>query len=129
MCWHKNYVGLPFKPREFDCGVLVERVQREVFGRAIVFPHERGLSVRDWGQQILSLLDDYVELTASPVEGDLVLTSCKGGTHWHVGVYFVDGGEAWMLHNFLDFKQVVNTRLRHLEREGLMLEGVYSWKL
>lgn len=128
MHWAESYVGVPYVPREFDCVALVELVSREQFNRELKLPTERPASLREMGAAILNNRDVFADETTSPVEGDAVLMSARGQTHWHVGVYCVISGEAWCLHNFLDVRAVALHPVRELDRYGLTLEGYYQWR-
>jgi len=51
--WSEGYIGLPYIPGAHDCAHLVERVQREIFGRAVAVPAERsGWRSRELSAQI-----------------------------------------------------------------------------
>ncbi len=143
--WSEGYVGLPYIPGAHDCAHLVERVQREVFGRAVALPTDRaGWRSRELSAQISEaapgLARRRVDLDTAH-DGDPVLMIGAGRLN-HIGVLVTPFGqpvavqptalrdsvaECSVLHNFIRARQVVLTRVRDLPRWGLELEGVYAW--
>lgn len=130
MHWSAAYIGLPYVPGESDCAMLVERVEREVFGRALDLPKERPSDrARDMAAQIGEHLERFARRLPAgtdPREGDLVLMVGAGYLD-HIGVYAEIAGEAWVLHAFIRARQTVLHRLRELRNWGLEVEGVYAW--
>lgn len=125
--WPAGYIGLPYRVGEFDCAHLVERVEREVFGRAIDLPKDRiSDRAREFSRQIGAHLPAFARRSDAPAEGDLVLMV---GAGWldHIGVLVREAGEQWVLHNFIRARSVVLHRVRDLPRHGLTFEGVYTW--
>jgi hypothetical protein len=131
----ERYVGLPYKPGEFDCADLVRQVQQEVFGRAIALPQDRNRPVDVRGQlreithwlpsvarrRNLGLATDrYVQ------DGDGVLLQV-GEIPRHIGVACWLGVELWVLHNNSAATGSVLTRWRDLRLIGFGVEGVYAW--
>ena len=128
--WSTPYIGRVYRAGVFDCLHLVELVQREVFGRAVDLPKDRpgGTSARVMGEQIREHLPRFARVVHSDAaaEGDLVLMIGAGYLD-HIGVLVLQGGERWVLHNFIRARQVVLHRLRDLGQWGLTVEGVYQW--
>jgi len=127
--WTAGYIGLPYVPMAFDCAHLVERVQREVFGRDVRLPGARPGDNRS--AQMQQMLQEHaphlVDRIEAPEEGAAALMVGAGRLN-HVGVCTQLAGEWWVLHNFIRARQVVLHRLRELGRWGLVLEGVYQWR-
>jgi len=143
--WSEGYIGLPYIPGAHDCAHLVERVQREIFGRAVAVPAERaGWRSRELSAQIAEAAPGLARRRADPDtahDGDPVLMIGAGRLN-HIGVLVTPLGqpvavqptalrdavaECSVLHNFIRARQVVLTRVRDLPRWGLELEGVYAW--
>lgn len=135
MHWSQEYVGMRYEPGVFDCGALVEKVQREVFSRNIVAPSDRDYleaegvlgKFRAMSDQIQRLKDSYVIPTDAPVDGDAILLKVRGYFQ-HLGLLCVIGGDKWILHASDLHGQVVLHRLRELEIRGMTVEGYYKWK-
>jgi len=124
MHWSEPYVGLPY--READCAALAERVQRQVFNRALSLPAERAAGLRGMTEQIDSLKADYAEPVAQPCDGDAVLMVARGRLQ-HIGVYCDIGGVPYVLHAVRNAGQTCLHRLADLGRFGLAIEGFYRW--
>lgn len=125
--WSADYVGQRYVPIENDCAALAVRVQREVFGRAIALPSERGAGSLGLSRQIDHLRDDYAIPTERPAEGDAVLMKCNGRLS-HVGVYCRIHGVEYVLHAMKNAGQVVLHRIRELDRVNLIVQGYYRWR-
>lgn len=123
--WSEQYVGTAYA--DCDCAQLAQRVQREMFGRAIAMPSERDGGVFALSAQIQRLRDDYGTRTETPAEGDAVVT-CQHGRLWHVGIYVVIGGEPYVLHAVRSAGQACLHKLRDLARWGFTVEGYYQWR-
>jgi phosphatidylserine/phosphatidylglycerophosphate/cardiolipin synthase-like enzyme len=130
--WSQRYVGRPYIEGEFDCGELARTVQREVFGREIALPTERGYmgkkgaeKFRAMAAQIDTEKTRIAERTEAPQEGDAVLLVARGYLQ-HVGVYCLIG-EPWVLHAADTARQVLLARVRELAAKGLRVEGYYRW--
>lgn len=132
--WSSAYIGRPYIEGEFDCGELARLVQREVFGREILIPTERGYvgqaspigRFRAMERQIEAAAPACAEPTTLPKEGDAVLLKSRGYLQ-HVGIYCFVDGEPWVLHATDASMMVVRTRIRELEIRGLKVEGYYRW--
>ena len=125
----QEFVGLPYVAGEFDCADLAVRVQRVLFCKDITLPaHEQGRAGQV--QQIESLRYDKAEAIANPENGCGVLLARADaqGLVWHIGTVFLEGGEAWVLHNSQHLKSAALQRLGHLKRSGFTVEGFYKWK-
>lgn len=129
--WTAGYIGLPYIPGVADCAHLVERVQREVFGRELRLPADRpGWRSRDLSDAIVAAQPDYADRRARAAdaqEGDAVLMVGAGRLN-HLGVLVLMGAERHVLHAFVRCRQVVLHRERELERWGLAIEGYYAWR-
>jgi hypothetical protein len=133
--WTHAYVGLEYVPGAFDCGTLVETVQREVFGRNVSLPSERPYTAAETAPdkfearaaQIQAEVSNFVTPTATPAEGDVVLMWAKGYLQ-HIGVCCVVQGELWVLHAASKTMRTVLQRASMLEGRGLRIEGYYKWK-
>lgn len=134
--WSSKYVGRRFKDVEFDCVVLAETVQREVFGRNLDLPSERyyaGKALIERFRQMvlqlqeqLDLVDKYSVPTDKPEDGDGVLLRI-GSKLRHIGTYCLIGGVPYILHTATS--QVVLTEQRLLPTMfGITVEGYYRWK-
>ena len=121
--WSEAYVGLPYVPGEQDCAELVARVQREVFGRAVTVPRERAAGPFGLSAQISAGARDLATPVEAPADGDAVLMLVRG--LWHVGVWFEQAGEGWVLHALRRSGMVVTHRMRDLPQAGIRVEGFY----
>lgn len=133
--WVENYIGRPYVEKEFDCGVLAETVQREIFGRKVTLPSERAYVGKDgvdrfeaMVRQIRENLPGIASRTEAPVEGDGVLLISRGRGQ-HIGIYCVVDGQPSILHAADASKMVVRTRISELEIRGMKVEGYYKWIL
>lgn len=125
--WSARYIGRPYVAHRDDCAALAADVQREVFGREVTLPAERPADLRDAATMIAAVEHDHGTPIPEPVEGCVVLM--RKGQHarpWHVGVYFEQGGDAWVLHA-LERRGTIATRIRQLPALGLHVEGYYEW--
>jgi hypothetical protein len=133
--WTHAYVGLKYVPGEFDCGALAERVQREVFGRAVRLPSERPYLAAETpadkfearAAQIQAEIDNFVTPAETPSEGDAALIWARGYLQ-HIGVCCFIQGELWILHAASSKMHTVLQRASVLEARGLRIEGYYKWK-
>jgi hypothetical protein len=133
MHWSQRYIGMTYRPGEFDCADFARLVNREVFGREIRIPENRNYNGKDgvarlkaMTAQIHECRDAYVERTEKPAEGDGVLIVSRGAAA-HIGLYCLINGEPWVLHCASDALQAVLHRVRDLARTGYSIEGYYSW--
>lgn len=125
--WSARYVGRPYVAGADDCAALAAAVQREVFGRDVALPAERPSHLPEAAKMIAAVERDHGRPIAEPVEGCIVLM--RKGQHarpWHVGVYFAQGGEGWVLHA-TSRAGAIATRIRQLPALGLSVEGYYEW--
>lgn len=121
------YMGLEYHPDTFDCADLVVKVQAELFGREIVLPSRRPRG-RIGQARLGELSKAYVEETAVPKDGDLVLMSEFPRRRFsHVGLYFFIACEAYILHAQNEIEGSVMTRVRDLPASQLRIEGFYTW--
>lgn len=125
--WSDHYVGQPFVLDEKDCAWWAEEILRRQFGRTVCLPTDRAGGHRGKARQIQEALSDYCHPTDTTAEGDAVIMVSRGALY-HIGLYAEIGGRPWVVHAAQNAGQVVRTRLRDLEREGLVLEGIYRWK-
>lgn len=127
--WTGRYIGRPYVPGFFDCAHLVERVQREHFGRDVRLPQHRiSERSRELSTQIAAEQGFFITpREGAPEEGDCALMVGAGRLN-HVGVVVLILGEVWVLHNFIRARQVALHRVRDLDRYGLTVEGYYAWK-
>ena len=128
MHWTDAYVGRPYVPGAEDCAYLAATVQREVFGRAVVLPAERPNNLAEGAEMIARLQADHAVRLEAPQEGAVVLMR-RGNLArpWHVGTYFEQAGEAWILHATRSAGAATVVRVRDLPRFGLQIEGYYTW--
>lgn len=127
--WSARYVGRPYVPHQDDCAKLAADVQREVFGREVALPAERPAGAREAAQLIAQIERDHGCRIDAPVEGCVVLMRRGQAVRpWHVGVYFAQGGEGWVLHATQSSGQAITTRIRQLPMMGLQIEGFYEWQ-
>lgn len=127
----ERYVGLPYVPGKFDCADLAERVQRELFGRAIRLPKDRNrpTDLRGMVREIERLAPGIARERAEyeePETGDGVLL-CVGSLPVHIGIWFRLPAEDWVLHNDREAMQSVLTRWRDLRWLGFSVGGIYEW--
>lgn len=121
------YVGIPFDPDAFDCADLVERVQREMFGRTVAVPNGRPRAARDYARLAPGVRALGRE-TANPADGDLVLMLDDTLRYpGHVGVWFNIAHEGWVLHAHARAGMSVLHRARDLAGFGAPIVGVYRW--
>jgi hypothetical protein len=123
--WSEAYIGLPYIEVEQDCAALLERVQREVFGRNVTVPRGRADGPFGKSAQISQGARDLADPVQEPVEGDAVLMKVRG--LWHVGIWF-ERGEPWVLHAMRHAGEVVSHRLRELPALGIRVEGFYRMR-
>ena len=124
--WAERFVGEPYQDGANDCASFAERVQREIFQRAINLPTDRAAGVRGQSAQILNARGDYGTRTEHPQEGDAVLMRGRGRLN-HLGIYCEIEGVPFVLHAMRNARQVCLHRLRDLNQLGLTVEGVYTW--
>ena len=124
--WAERFVGEPYQDGANDCASFAERVQREIFQRAINLPTDRAAGVRGQSAQILNARGDYGIPTEHPQEGDAVLMRGRGRLN-HLGIYCEIEGVPFVLHAMRNARQVCLHRLRDLNQLGLTVEGVYTW--
>lgn len=127
--WSHKYIGLFFVETAFDCAVLVQKIQQEVFGREAPIPGERWYSsergrarLREMAHQIHECRSLAQEVT-DPQDGDVVLLRVRGNPS-HLGTYCVIEGEPWVLH-MTDGQQSVLQRLTHLRLRGYDVLGYF----
>lgn len=119
-----RYFERVYNPDGWDCADLVLAVQLDLFGRSPQVPQDRMQARR----RLRSIFADHLEATTAPRNGDVVLMQEVGRSKPdHVGVYFVVGGEACVLHT-TEKTDTTFTRLRHLDDMGLRVEGTYTWR-
>jgi len=127
--WTDKYVGIPFTYYQFDCAVLAERVQREVFGRTFGVPSERWYSSAEGRMKLKHMADQInksmylVDKVDKPQEGDLILMRVLG-RDMHIGVYTVVRGIPHVLH-VLEKQQSVLQQLHIVEAKGFRIVGYY----
>lgn len=128
-------VGLPYVEGEFDCGHLVVRAARELFGREVELPIASPHPVSARGQAAaLAVCRRMTARALLPYQavqpGDLALFTevDSGGVtrHWHVGLVIETQPEFWILHTRAGDASVL-ARLVDCIRQGLALEGWYRW--
>lgn len=132
--WSSAFVGRPYIDGEFDCGELARAVQREVFGREVRIPTERGYlgeshpvaKARAAAAQIAEEMERCVQRTDLPRDGDAVILVSSGYLQ-HIGVYCWIGTEPWVLHADNEYEQVVLTRIRDLGVSGLKVASYHRW--
>lgn len=131
--WTSKYVGRPVVKGEFDCAVLAQTVQREVFGKTVELPSERPEAegvlsrMRDRTTMIAEGKAAFAERTNSPREGDAVLIQTRGYLQ-HIGTLAFINNDVWVLHTDDRSKRVVLSRAREMGIRGLQIEGYYRWK-
>ncbi len=120
--WAEAYLHYVHQVGVFDCASLVEKVQRERFGRVVELPVQRlSYEVIADQAQSASLIP-----TTAPAEGDLVLM-WSNGREAHVGVYCLIGGVPHVLHT----ASRINTCIHQIAALGrgfllnLHLDGYY----
>lgn len=129
MHWSARYVGRPYVPQSDDCAQLAADVQREIFGRDFALPAERPAGVREAAKLIEQVERDHGVRIDAPTEGCIVLMRRgKDARPWHVGVYFLQCGEGWVLHATQTSGQAIASRVRQLHMSGLQIEGYYEWQ-
>lgn len=126
MHWAAKYIGMRYIEGENDCASFAERVQHEIFHRAVRLPQHRAQGVRGWSQQIETQKDAVATRTEDPQEGDAVLMIGRGRLD-HIGVYTLVNGTPYVLHAMKNAGQVCLHRLRDLAAVELKVEGFYKW--
>jgi hypothetical protein len=121
--WSDAYLQIPYS--DCDCGSLVQRVQREVFGRELALPNEHACNQAGKSKQIATLIDDFGARTDSPADGDGVLVQC--GPLWHVCTYCEIGRQRWLLHTTLSGKFSARILLRRAADLNMRVEAYYKW--
>lgn len=127
----ERYVGLPYRPGEFDCADLVQLVQRELFGREIRLPQDRNrpsvprAMAREIARMQPAIARERPEY-AQAETGDGVLL-LVGELPLHIGVWFRLPAEDYVLHNDREAMQSVLTRWRDLRLLGFRVGGIYEW--
>lgn len=117
----------PYDSNGFDCGDLARLVLYEVFGRDVAIPNARGVGPFADSALVNKCCEEIGIPTDEPRDGDAVVMIGRGRLA-HVGVYYKVDGEAWVLHNSREAKQVVRHRIRDLPGTGLKLERFYQWR-
>jgi len=127
-----RFIGIPYCPRRMDCADLVMQVQRELFGREVLFAGKRPRPLESAEQD--AALHAYTAQLADPVtapqDGDLVLMREPGAERaGHAGTYFFVDYAPHVLHT-ASWMQGGSTlhRLQDLSALGLTVEGFYRWK-
>ncbi|KQP37551.1 hypothetical protein [Pseudorhodoferax sp. Leaf274] len=115
-----------------DCADLVMLVQRELFGREVVFAGKRPRPL-DSAAQDAALAAYCAELAlpvAEPVDGDVVLMREGGKTMaGHVGTYFFTGYAPCVLHAAAWMQGGSSLhKIKDLPAMGLTVMGYYRWK-
>jgi glycerol-3-phosphate responsive antiterminator len=75
--------------------------------------------------EALDTLERLVERVENPVEGCAVQIKVSMDLV-HVGVYYEQGGEGYVLHN-IKKHGVIATKLKDLWKFGWVAEGFYTW--
>lgn len=131
----ERYVGLPYKPGEFDCADLACQVLREVFGRPVRLPTDRNRpqdvrgqlrEIREWLPSVARRRELGLASNRYVQDGDGVLLAV-GGVVRHIGVACWLADELYVLHNHGAATGSVLTRWRDLRLLGYTVEGVYQW--
>lgn len=117
----------PYVVNQFDCGDLARLVLLEVFARNVAIPAARGAGPFADSALVERCCDEIGERTDFPSDGDAVVMIARGRLA-HVGVFYVQNGVQWVLHNSREARQVVRHRVRELEGAGFKLDGFYKWK-
>ncbi len=129
MHWSEKFIGREYVRGEYDCASLVVDVQKEIFSRDVPDTGERpALRSAEMAKlaEALDTLGNTVERVETPEEGCAV--QIKVSMHLvHVGVYFEQGGEGYVLHNIRKHG-VISTRMKDLWKFGWAVEGFYRWK-
>lgn len=125
--WAENYVGMTYKPGDFDCADLAVVVQQEVFEHEIMLPSEHPQSMRAITDMIEDQTKDHAKRTDTPKEGDGVLM-LVGKRLKHIGIYCEIKGTPYVLHAMRNAGQVTLHKLRDLPKHNLQVEGFYKWK-
>lgn len=123
------YVGTPYLVGEFDCADLAQKVQWELFERAVALPcpRPRPGGVRGQAREIQRLQGDLADKIDVPVTGCGVLMHDVTPV-WHIGTVFWHDGAVWVLHNSAALGSAALQRLEDLKRFGLKVEGFYAWR-
>lgn len=122
-----HYAELAYCAESFDCADLVQRVQRELFGREVALPSTRPRGTAG-SAAVAAGAREFAKPTDTPRDGDLVLMIDHGQKRaGHVGVWFWLDHEAWVLHTSERLTRCALHRLRDLPQWGLRLEGIYAW--
>jgi hypothetical protein len=125
--WSDKYVGRKYVTQDYDCSCLAAEVSEIEFGKIVDLPITRGINAIGQHRVLVQNKERLTEKVETPEDGDIVLM-IGGGRLNHLGVYYKDNdGNAWVLHNCENAKQVVRTRLRSLSVYGFKLEGFYRW--
>lgn len=124
-------VGLPYIDGEFDCGHLMVRAARELFGREVVLPLNgpHPLQPRDQVAAIAACRRELAHRVCEVQPGDLALMlepTDDGGQQWHLGTVVDVQPEVWLLHTRAGGASCLH-RLADVQRWGLVLEGFYRW--
>lgn len=126
--WSEAYIGRPYIPGSYDCAALAADVQRDVFGRAVAIPGERPHDPAASAALLAAVQADHACRLDVPREGAIVLMRRGSFSRpWHVGTYFEQGGEGYILHSTRSAGAATVVRVRDLARFGLQIEGFYTW--
>ncbi|TXI23129.1 MAG: peptidoglycan endopeptidase [Roseateles sp.] len=119
-------LDLPYSTT-FDCGHLVIRAQRELFGLDLALAQQHPAGRRGQAALLGQLTAELAERVAVPATGDVALyvqDDADGGWHYHLGVVIMELGEAWLLHLPANGRSLLQ-RERDARVHGLRLEGYY----
>lgn len=122
----EQFVGIAYDAEAFDCADFVAHVRRKLHRHDVTMPNARPRG-RDGQIALGALSAQYADPTDSPSDGDLVLMKRKAGVG-HVGLYYMIGGEGWVLHSNETNGMSVLHRVRDLPGWGAKIEGFYKWR-
>lgn len=127
-----RFIGIPYCPRRMDCADLVMLLQRELFGREVVFAGKRPrpLDAEAQDAALASYCDELAYAVGAPQDGDAVLMREGGKTMaGHVGTYFFLNHTPYVLHTAAWMQGGSSLhKIKDLPGIGLTVMGYYRWK-
>ncbi|MBN9477364.1 MAG: hypothetical protein ABS43_03550 [Bordetella sp. SCN 67-23] len=120
--WAERYVDIPHD--QLDCGELVEKVLREVFGREVTFPRKQSDSLLHRARLITRSAKDYATPVAAPFDGAGVLILARGRAA-HIGLYCAIA-QGYILHSDDWFGASVLEPVNRLSTR-YVVQGYYAW--
>lgn len=125
MHWSEHYMlHRRYDNDTYNCGHLIEEVQKEVFEREVDFIVPKESDPYDAILSVINNQRDKVVKVEQPQDGDLVLLYLHGKPV-HLGIVWFHGKRLYVLHGMSREKSIVNTEINALLRWGMDVEGYY----